>query len=109
MSNVLITLIVLGSLAAIVALAFILTWFLDDSPKAKARAARNQGYQHGYVFGKVWLPSGFEEEGMKSTYRSSYSTAFENEAYREGFTNGKYWGTKDQNLQKANREVCPVS
>jgi hypothetical protein len=108
MSNIHALFLALGFLAVVTAVTFLVTWFLDYSPKAKTRAARNQGYQNGYTFGKVWVGNGNEDKGMEYTYRSLYTTSFENEAYREGFMNGKHWGAKAQNLEKANREAYLV-
>jgi len=108
MSNILPLVIIVGCLVAVAAVAGIIAWFLDYSPKAKARAARKEGYQNGYTFGKVWVGNGQEEKGMEYTYRSLYTTSLENEAYHEGFMNGKHWGAKAKNLEKANREAYLV-
>jgi hypothetical protein len=108
MSNIHPLFFAVAFLAVVAVVTVIVNWFLYASPAAKTRAARNQGYKDGYTFGKIWVGGGIEEKGMEYSYRSLYSTDFENEAYHKGFMNGKHWGTKDQNLEKANREAYLV-
>jgi hypothetical protein len=108
MSNIHPLFFAVAFLVIVTVVTVVVNWFLYASPAAKTRAARNQGYKDGHNFGKIWVGGGLEEKGMEYSYRSPYTTDSENEAYHKGFMNGKHWGIKDQNLEKANREAYLV-
>jgi len=103
MSNILSLVIVLGCLIAVAAVAGVLTWFLDYSPQAKTRAARKEGYQNGYTFGKVWVGSKVEADGYQYEYNNIYTNPVFVDAYNQGFLQGKADGTQASKTQTQNK------